>query len=84
MEMKILKNDKKEMDVQIDSLTIVEILRIYLNKEGAEVAAWKREHPSKPAILHIESDNPEKLLKKAITSLQKDLDKYSEEIKKAL
>jgi len=84
MEIKILKNDKKEMDIQIDSLTIVEILRVYLNKEGAEVAAWKREHPSKPAVLHIEADNPEKLLKKAIASLQKDLDNYSEEFKKAM
>jgi DNA-directed RNA polymerase subunit L len=84
MEITILKNEKKEMDVEIDNLTIVELLRVYLNKEGADLAAWKREHPSKPAILHIEGDSPEKLLKKAIANIQKDLEKYEEEIKKAL
>ena len=84
MEIQVLKQDKKEMDVQIDNMTIIELLRVYLNKEGADVAAWRREHPSKPAVLHIEADNPEKLLKKTILVIQKDLDKYSEEFKKAM
>jgi len=84
MEVKVLKQDKKEMDVQIDNITIAELLRVYLNKAGADIAAWKREHPTKPAVLHIEGDNPEKLLKKAIADVQKELDKYSEEFKKAM
>lgn len=82
MEVKVLKEDKKELDVQIDSLTLVELLRVYLNKEGADLAAWKREHPTKHPVLHIEGDNPKKLLQKAITSIQKELDNLSEEAKK--
>ena len=82
MEIKILKQDKQELDVQIDNLTIVELLREYLNNNGASMAVWKREHPSKPATLHIEGDNPKALLKKAIVAIQKDLKKYETEFKK--
>ncbi|MDO8517094.1 MAG: hypothetical protein Q7S33_03120 [Nanoarchaeota archaeon] len=82
MDIKIVKDEKKELDVQVNSLTLVELLRVYLNKEGADVAAWKREHPTKSPILHIEADNPKKLLQKAITSAQKELDSILEETKK--
>ena len=63
MEVRILKEDKTSMDIEIGSLTIAEVLRTYLNKEGAKLAAWRREHPTKNPVLHIESDNPKKLLK---------------------
>lgn len=82
MEIKILKEDKKEMDVQINSLTIVELLRVYLNNEGASLAAWRREHPSKAPVLHIEADNPKKLLQKAIAAVEKDLETANSEFKK--
>ena len=82
MNIKILKDEKKELDVQVDSLTLVELLRVYLNKEGADAAAWKREHPTKSPVLHIEADNPKKLLQKAIASVQKELDNLLEEAKK--
>ena len=82
MEIKVLKQDKTEMDVEIDSLTIAEVLRVYLNKEGAKLAVWKREHPLKNPILHIEGDNPKKLLQKAIASIEKEVDKAVNEFKK--
>ncbi len=82
MEIEILKQDKKELDIQLDSLTIAELLRNYLNENGADMAVWKREHPSKPIVLHIEGDNPKSLLKKAITAIEKDLKKYETEFKK--
>ncbi len=74
MEVKILKDEKNVLDVEIDSLTIAEVLRVYLNKEGAKLAAWRREHPTKNPVLHIEADNPKKLLKKAIATLDKEID----------
>ena len=83
MEIKILKDEKSEMDIELSSLTIAEVLRVYLNKEGAKLAVWKREHPTKNPILHIEGDNPKKLLKKAIASLEKETDKIVDEFKKA-
>ena len=82
MEIKILKQDKNSIDVEIDNLTIVELLRVYLNKEGAKFAAWRREHPDKNPVLHIEGDNVKKLLQKAIFAVEKDLDNAVEEFKK--
>ena len=82
MEVKIIKDEKNELDVEVSSLTIAEVLRVYLNKEGAKLAAWKRDHPTKNPILHIEADNPKKLLKKAIATLEKEIDKTVDEFKK--
>ena len=82
MMLKILKDEKGEVDLECDNLTVVELLRVYCNKEGAKVAAWRREHPTKNPILHVEGENASKLIQKAIASAQKDLDKYSEEFKK--
>ncbi|MBU2616085.1 MAG: hypothetical protein KKC19_03200 [Nanoarchaeota archaeon] len=82
MEVKILNDERNELDIELDSLTIAEVLRVYLNKEGAKLAAWKRDHPTKNPILHIEGDNPKKLLKRAIATLEKEIDKAVEEFKK--
>jgi len=82
MEVKILKDEKNELDIELSNLTVAEVLRVYLNKEGAKLAAWRREHPTKNPILHIESDNPKKLLKKAIATLEKEIDSTAEEFKK--
>jgi len=82
MEVKIIKDGKNELDIELSSLTIAEVLRVYLNKEGAKLAAWKRDHPTKNPILHIEADNPKKLLKKAIATLEKEIDKTVDEFKK--
>jgi DNA-directed RNA polymerase subunit L len=79
----ILKDEKKELDLEIESLTLAEILRAYLNKEGASLAVWKRDHPSKNPVLHLEADNPKKLVQKAISTIEKDLDKIQDEFKKA-
>lgn len=85
MEVKILTDEKGKLDVEIDDLTIAELLRTYLNKEpGIKLAAWRREHPEKNPVLHIEADNPKAILKKAIAAVQKDLDKYADEAKKEL
>lgn len=82
MEIKILKDEKNELDIEISSLTIAEVLRVYLNKEGAKLAAWKKEHQTSNPVLHIESDNPKKLLKAALSSLEKEIDKTVDEFKK--
>ena len=82
MDIKILKDEKTELDVEVSSLTIVEVLRVYLNKEGAKLAVWKRDHPTKNPVLHIEGDNPKKILKKAIASLEKEIDGAVADFKK--
>jgi len=82
MQAKIINEEKTKLDIELGSLTIAEILRVYLNKEGAKLAAWKRDHPTKNPVLHIEADNPKKLLKKAIATLEKEIDKTVDEFKK--
>ena len=82
MEVKILKDEKNELDIEVGSLTIAEVLRVYLNKEGAKLAAWKRDHPTENPIVHIEGDNPKKILKSAIATLEKEIDKTVEDFKK--
>jgi DNA-directed RNA polymerase subunit L len=82
MEVRILKDEKNELDIEVGSLTIVEVLRVYLNKEGAKLAVWRRDHPTKNPILHIEGDNPKKILKNSIATLEKEIDKIVEDFKK--
>ena len=82
MQVKIINQSKNSIDVEIDNLTIVELLRVYLNKDSSvKLAAWKREHPYKSPVLHLESSNPKATIKKAISAIQKDLDKYEKEFK---
>jgi len=83
MEVKILKDDKKELDIEINNLTIAELLRAYLNQEDVRLVAWKRDHPTKNPVLHIEADNPKKLVMKAISTIQKELEKAEDDFKKA-
>ena len=83
MEIKILKDEKNELNIELSSLTIAEVLRVYLNKEDVRLAAWKREHPTKNPVLHIEADNPKKVLKKAIATIEKEVDTLVDEFKKS-
>lgn len=85
MELEILKSSKDEMEVKLPNLTLVEILRVYLNKDPAVVfAAWKREHPSEKPILKLKTKGKtvKKALDDAVDSITKDLDKIESEFKK--
>ena len=54
MELEFLKNSKDEIEVRLPNITLVEILRVYLNKDDSvSFAAWKREHPSEKPILKV-------------------------------
>jgi DNA-directed RNA polymerase subunit L len=85
MEVKILKNLKDEMEVQLQNLTLVELLRVYLNKDSAvSFAAWKREHSSEKPILKLttKGKTAKKALNDAISAVVKDLDKIENDFKK--
>jgi len=60
MEINVLKESKEEIEIELDNLTIVEILRVYLNKDtGVTFVAWRRNHPT---------ENPRILIKTRLTS----------------
>ena len=85
MEMNVLKDTKEEFEAEIDSLTLVEILRVYLNKDSSvNFVAWKREHPTKNPLLAVKTKGktPKKAINDAITAITKDLDGIENDFKK--
>ncbi len=82
MEIKVIKDEKNVLDLEIGNLTVAEVLRVYLNNNGVKLAAWRREHPSKNPVLHIEDDKPKDALKKAIAQIESELDAAVAEVKK--
>lgn len=80
--MQILNREKNEIDLQLDNVTIAEILRVYLNNQGVEFTAWRREHPSKPIVLKVKAGNAVKTIADAISAIKKDCNALASEIKK--
>ena len=83
--MNILKESKEEIEVELESLTLVELLRVYLNKDSSVTfAAWKREHPTKKPILAVKTKGktPKKAINDAISVITKDLEKIEDDFKK--
>jgi len=86
MEVQILKAEKERLELQLDNLTIAELLRNELWQDSAtQLAAWKREHPTKPCVLVLRTkDKPaKKVLLDCVARLQKQNSKLLEEFKKA-
>ncbi len=85
MEINVLESSKNEIKVEVDNLTIAEILRVYLNKDSAvDVAVWNREHPTKNPVLYVKTKGKtaKKAVDDAVKSLTKELDKISSDFKK--
>lgn len=85
MEIKILKDEKNLIEVQLENITLAEILRVYLNKDSAvDFAAWKREHPTEKPILKVEAKGKtaKKAINDAISAIVKDLDKVEKDFVK--
>jgi len=86
MEVNILKDEKDNLVMKVDNQTVVELLRVYLNKDSAvEMAGWKREDPNKPVVFEIKTKGKtaKKALGDAIAAVEKDTGKYLNEFKKA-
>ena len=85
MEIKILKSSKEEIEFQIESLTIAEILKVYLNQDSAVTfAAWKREHPTEKPIVLVKTKGKtaKKAVNDAISAITKELDNLESDFKK--
>ena len=85
MEVKVLSSDKEEMEVEIENLTIAEILRVYLNKDSSvSFVAWRRNHPTEKPVLKIKTKGkiPKKAVNDAVVAVTKDLDKVLADFKK--
>ena len=85
MDIKILKNTKEELQAEIDSVTVAEILRVYLNKDASvSFAAWKQEHPTENPLLKVQTKGKaaKKAVDDAVSAITKDLDKVEGDFKK--
>ncbi len=85
MEINILKNTKDELEAELGNITIAEILRVYLNKDGkVSFAAWRREHPTKKPVLLVRTKGKtaKKAINDAVSAITKDLDKIEADFKK--
>jgi len=84
MNVEVISAEPHLMELRVDNLTVVELLRVYLNKNNIKFAAWRRDHLTKPVIFRIESSG--KTVKKdiieAISGISKDLDVLSKIVKK--
>jgi DNA-directed RNA polymerase subunit L len=86
MEAKVIKDEKNELEVELDSQTIAELMRFYLNQDSCvKLSVWRREHYSKPVVLKVKTEGKtaKKALQDAIAKADKDLNKYAEEFKKS-
>ena len=85
MEINIIESSKNEIKIEIENLTIAEILRVYLNKDSAVTfVAWKRKHPTEKPVLLVQTTGKiaKKAINDAVNSIAKDLDKLESEFKK--
>lgn len=85
MEIKVLKSSKDELEIELDNITIAEILRVYLNKDSSVTfAAWKREHPTKKPVMSIKTKGktPKKAVDDAVSVISKELEKIEDDFKK--
>ena len=81
-----LKDEKNEAEIEIDNLTVVELLRFYLAKDDSvSFVAWRREHPSKNPVLKIKTKGRtvRKAVSDAINSIEKESDKLLADFKKS-
>lgn len=84
MNIEVISSSKDSVELKIDNLTVAEVLRVYLYEAGADYAVWRREHPSKPLIMKIDSKDKSvnKVVSEAISMIKKDCDKVLALVKK--
>ena len=84
MKLEVVKAEKHEVQIELDNVTVAEVLRVYLYENGADFAAWKREHPSKPLVFNIKSSEAgvKKVVSDTVASIKKDCDKILAAVKK--
>jgi len=83
MIIKVLKNEKNHLEIEIDNLTVAELLRNTLwEDDSVTVASWKREHPTKNPVLIVTTEG--KTAKKALTDCIERVEKLAEKVEEEL
>lgn len=82
MQIEIVTQEKNEVELRMDNITVAEVLRVYLNEAGADFAAWRREHPDKPIVMKIQGKDVKKDVSTAVKAIKKDLEEFVKSVKK--
>ncbi len=76
MEVRLLKNEKDKLVIEVDDLTIAALVADYTAKQrGVEISTFMREHPylANPKIV-VKARDAKAAVKRAIESIKKDLE----------
>lgn len=84
MHIDVTLSEKDDVEFKIDNPTVAELLRVYLNAQDVKFAAWRREHPTKPVIMRIQtsSGTVTKAVNDAVSAIKKDTDAIISLVKK--
>lgn len=84
MNINIIKAKKNELEIEMDNLTIAELLRKFLwHDKKTIIAAWRKEHPTKNPIFVLKTKgNAKDVLLKAIDEIQQTNKEILKQIKK--
>jgi len=85
MKITYLKDEKNEAEIELDNMTISELLREYLSKdESVTFVAWRRDHPTKNPIIKVRTSGKtvRKAIGDAIAKIEKEADKIIDDVKK--
>ncbi len=83
----VLKNEKNHLEMELNNLTMAELVRNELWEDSCvTVAAWKKEHPTKNPVLVLRTDgkSAQKALTECLERVEKKNKKLIDEAKKAL
>ncbi|MBU2523161.1 MAG: hypothetical protein KKE23_02630 [Nanoarchaeota archaeon] len=87
MIVKVLKNGKNHLEIELENLTIAELVRNELWEDSAiSVAAWKKSHPTKNPVLVVKTTGKaaRKVLIDCLERIGKNNKKMIDEAKKSL
>jgi DNA-directed RNA polymerase subunit L len=77
MYMKILKEEKDSMEIEINDLTMASFLAKYLNMdERVDIASFRQEHPLKETVtlfFKVKEGDPKKILKETLKRMESDV-----------
>ena len=85
--MKVIEKKKNLVKIEIDNLTLAELLRKFLwEDKSVKIAAWHKEHPTKNPILIVQTDgkSPKKALLDCVARIEKLNTALAREFRKAV
>jgi len=76
---KVVKDEKNHLEIELDNLTVAEIIRNFLWEDSSVIfSAWKRAHPKDKPVLIVKTEG--KAAKKAVQDCIERINKLSEKV----